>query len=146
MTLSEGKPKYIAMLCFGLLMLAATTWVAYEYRGFESDAETTSGIVVDIENKKGNRGQNIQYAIVEFTDNSGTKQTFKSPLESALSPYASGDKVTVIYDTANPSEAHIDSFWITWFLIIFMMLFGYALIAGGYRGISALKDLKSPGD
>lgn len=56
----------------------------------------------------------IYYPEIAFTDKTGRTINFYSKDSSSPPDYVKGDKVNVIYDPKNPSNAKIDSFTTLW--------------------------------
>jgi hypothetical protein len=69
--------------------------------------------------------------IVRFTDNDGRMRQFESVVANKPPAYAKGERVTVIYDPADPSDAMIDSFQERYLGSLTMGLFGTVMALFG---------------
>ncbi|NTW22371.1 DUF3592 domain-containing protein [Candidatus Falkowbacteria bacterium] len=82
------------------------------------------------------------YTKVSFVDGIGNERVFVSKSGLSDPPYAVGDKVVVLYDSDNPQNARIDSFWDNWFasvfLIVFSLIFG---VVGGRMSFHQLRKI-----
>jgi hypothetical protein len=108
--------KAVALM-MGLLALAigmSLLVVAANFFSADSDLAAkggrAEGSVTEIEEYRVAGGKRMYRPHVGFIDAAGQRRTFVSNLGSNPASYARGDKVTVIYDPANPARAEIDSF------------------------------------
>lgn len=92
----------------GLLVVAA------KFSNADSDIAAAGGraegVVIDVVGQRGSRGKVTYRPIVAFTDQTGQRRSFASKVSSSPPSYERGEKVTVLYDPANPADATIDSF------------------------------------
>lgn len=102
---------------------------AYDY-GRDSwwlkrDGSSVSGVVVALE-KSADTDGGVTYAPVIKYEVDGRTHTFTSSNSSDPPSYEVGERVELLYDAADPSEARIDSWWELWLMPV--MLGGAAVI------------------
>lgn len=98
----------------GLGMLAGCFFSWRSTAEFTAHAVHAEGTVADQAYRSSSKGGTYS-PVVEFTDQQGQKIHFTGSIGSSSPAYARGDKVSVLYDPANPEHAHIDSFMENWF-------------------------------
>ncbi len=75
----------------------------YRRRLLEGGQETT-GTVVDIESRKGPKGNTSYYPVFRFRTYMNEEITRRSQISSTSRPYQTGDTVTIIYDPQRPQR------------------------------------------
>ena len=102
---------------FNLLFAGFCLWGVYAaYTGWQlqTRGETTTGLVVQMEESSTSEGGCCVYSpVVEFNVN-GQTYTFESGNASDPPQYKVGDVVDVRYDPAAPATAQIDSYFERW--------------------------------
>ncbi len=134
----------------GLILLFAGVAMAggggYAYQreiAFEQSAQRAEGVVANLaRNARPKDSSPSTYAaVVDFTDTTGQMQEFVERVSSYPPRFTQGDKVTLLYDPANPLNAVIDDrtdrFFMTMVLsalsAAFMVLGAIVLFAGRSR-------------
>jgi hypothetical protein len=117
----------------GLFLLLTVVWmvmagVAYDY-GEESwslrrDGSSIGGVVVALKESADSDG--VTYAPIIKYVVEGQTHTFESDNSSSPPAYEVGERVVLLYDSADPSQARIDSWWELWLMPV--MLGGAGLI------------------
>ena len=109
--------KVIGILCLvlGIGLLVTAGNLHSRTRQFVAKARTAPGIVVDLARSTSSdyrtTGRQTTYApVVEFTTDSGEKDTFTSSSSSYPPAFRKGESVEVLYDPANPYDARINTF------------------------------------
>jgi hypothetical protein len=134
-------------LFFNLFLAGFCLWgiyAAYISWQLETKGETTTGIVIRLEESNDSDGGCCVYSpVVEFQA-TGKSYTFESDNASYPPQYKVSQRVNVRYDPANPNTAQIDSFferWLFLMLIIPAMIFAalilnFFMIRAWWRGSS----------
>jgi hypothetical protein len=110
----------------GLLIaagIALWTWQSF------SSMTATEGTVVELQMKWGN--STAVRPVVQFQAQDGQTYTYTSPVNSSVPMFAVGDKVTIYYDPADPTDAML-AHWTAWF---------FALLPAGMGAIFFLVGL-----
>lgn len=89
------------------------------------------GYVIDIVEMRDGSDVATYRPIVRFTDNDGRLRQFGSDVSSNPPGYAIGERVTVIYDPADPSDAMIDSFRDRYLMSLGLAFFGTVMALYG---------------
>jgi uncharacterized protein DUF3592 len=92
-------------------MMSGAVFLAGETKLFLSDARTSPGRVIRLEQFSGGRSS-IYYPIVQFRTAEGQTVTFRSSLANVA---ALRQAVQVLYRPTNPGDARIDSYKSLWF-------------------------------
>jgi len=88
----------------------------------------TTGTVIEFDHSK-----NSVAPVVEFNDEWGNAQVYRSSNYSSLGSYEIGQKVTLYYDPSKPEDATLDGEgWWNWFPFIFLVTHGGVGIGGLY--------------
>lgn len=96
------------------------------------------GYVINmVKMRGGSRYKDAYRPIVRFTDNDGRLRQFGSKVSSNPPAYAKGERVTVIYDPADPSDAMIDSFRERYLFSLVMGIFGTVMALFGLSFLAA---------
>jgi hypothetical protein len=122
---------------FGLVGLVFLTVAFFSVRAelkFRAGAVRVPGTVVDLAPTSGSKGGTLYKPVFEFTDNNDVARRVTGSVASNPPSHRRGEAVTVLYQPANPEEAHLDSFMEAWFL---PMIFGglgsvFTAIAAGF--------------
>ena len=131
---SQGKQalKTVSIIPTIFLIIAGIGLIYWGFNKYKEKqaldimGKTAQGTVVDIY-----KNGIYNSPVVEFYTEDGTKMLFKSELETAKRKYKIGDKVEVIYNPADPTEAEINKFAERNFLHLFLMGVGALLIIVG---------------
>lgn len=116
------------------MMALAGMWFTYAHYDFLQQSERSPGTVVEIISERGARGMPLLYPVVEFFPEDRDEEiVFRARPGLWPSPYEVGDHVLVAYDSIDPADAKIVSFWMLWFLPVVMMLFGGACVFAGWH-------------
>jgi hypothetical protein len=100
-------------------------------RRLNQRAARTSGVVVALERRTLAGGGALPFPVVEFVAVDGRRWRFRSDSASALSPFAVGQSVAVLYDPADPARARIDAAALQWALpVVFLALGGMFFLTG----------------
>jgi len=67
------------------------------------------------------------FPVIAYSDGTGSRHTFRSPVSSQSSTYAVGDAVTVYYSPAEPAKARLATFWSVWFATVGASILGVAM-------------------
>jgi len=106
-------------------------YAAYTSWQLDQNGETTTGIVVALEESSTSEGGCCVYSpVIEFSAN-GQTYTFEGDNASDPPAYAVGEQVNVIYDPADPDTAQINKWterWLFPIIIIPAMLFAALLV------------------
>jgi hypothetical protein len=125
--------KFLGGIFFaiGAAFLLAAFFVWRSSAGFSAHASPADGVVVDLVGIGSSRGL---APVVEFTASDGRKVKITGSVSSSPPAYSRGEHVHVLYESANPQNARLDSFMETWFLpLLFGGLGGvFAMIGGGF--------------
>lgn len=126
--------KSLFLLLGGIVMICVGVYYTISHIGFIRNAEQASGVVVEIISKHSAKGTNLYHPIVRFQP-----AEYDAPIQFTARPglwswlYKIGEDVTVIYNSNNPYEAKIKSFWMLWFLPLIMSLFGIMCSIAGWH-------------
>lgn len=87
----------------------------------EQNGETTTGLVVEMEESSTGEGGCCVYSpVIEFSAN-GQPYTFEGDNASNPPAYAVGEEVSVLYDPANPATAQINKWTERWLFPIIII-------------------------
>ena len=116
-------PKLFIILGCGLLVAALA--VFFHTWHFTRNATRTTGTVVELRESKDKYDGSISYApVFRFRDSTGTEQTITSSLSQRPAGFEVGESVPVLYRTAAPNSARIDSFSQVWGPSCLLAIFG----------------------
>jgi len=141
-------------LLVGLLFAGVGAWNFWHSSQLSANGQQAQGQVVEIERRRNNDGKFMYRPVVEFRDNSGVRYEFVSKHGSNPAAFSRGERVKVIYDPWDPSDAMIDSFSTRFLFPLMIASFGSLFAAiGGWliylrithtRIIASLKQLGVP--
>lgn len=121
------------LLLLGLGLLAGAGFLASRTSAFVSSAANAEGIVVDLESSTSTdsdgRRSSAAHAVVEFSPAGAPARRLRSSVDSSPPAFDVGERVTVLYDPANPARARIRATFELW---------GGPIILGGIGGVFAL--------
>jgi hypothetical protein len=112
------------MLVVGLALVGAGIYFIIGTKSFLGESQRAQGEVVELVLQKGSKGITNYHPLVEFKDNRGNVHRFKSKFGTKPSIFKLGQKVEVAYNSNNPKEAKIVSFWTLWLVPLCMLLLG----------------------
>lgn len=130
------------MVAFGAVFAFAGTLAAiagifslFGSVGIAVNGARAEGTVTDIKvsSSSTSTGGTSYYPIVSFRARNEQMYTFTP--NSSDSELKIGDKVSVLYNSSNPGEARIDSFWNLWGVGLLLLLMGL-IFAGAGVGIA----------
>lgn len=138
------KKVFFFIGLLGVLLLAGTLFLAIKQSNFISSAEQTTGTVIDnyASYSKDSDGKSTRsfYPILMFVEKNGNNITFKSSVGSSSPRYQIGEKVAILYDPKQPSDAEIDDLLSIWLAPMIVGIFGVILSSIG--GIFFLLQLR----
>lgn len=115
----------------GVVLIALGVQEYDKSQTFKAKAMSTSGRVFGFEiydAPGGDISDDIHYAMVVFALEDGREIRFRGPSKDGLVKLHKGDKVTVLYDPADPTIAKVDNFMGLWFGATMLSGFGAAAI------------------
>ena len=123
-------------LLIGLGLLAWGGYLASRTAAFVGSAGAAEGTVVAFVQTTSTDGPTYQ-PIVAFTPASGGPRKLTSDMGASPPAYDVGDKVTVLYDPADPGDARIESTFALWGGAIILCGVGtaFAAVGGGMLGV-----------
>lgn len=137
----------VIALVFGLLglgMLVGAFFAVSSTLSFRSIAKTADGVVVDLAQSRGDKGETMYKPVVRWKDPGGRERTFTGSVASSPPSYSRGEKVSLRYDPANPESARLDSFTENWLLPLIFGLLGSVFTAIGVgAGVYAWRKKKA---
>lgn len=110
----------IVMVAIGIAMAAKTKW-------FIEHANRTEGTISELVATKSKDNQDLFAPKFSFLDAEGVSHTVESRRSSRPALFHVGEKVGVLYDSADPQSAKINTFGELWFGPIFISIFGLVL-------------------
>lgn len=121
----------IGLAGMGAIFLAIGVGVGISNVRFASNAKRADGVVVELVWSHSGKGGSSAAPMVRF-EVDGKPFTFRGGVSSRPPSYDVGEKVRVLYDPEDPSNAKIDGFWELYLLpFIFTLLGGLELLAVG---------------
>jgi len=118
----------------GLAICTLAASLLIETLHFRTNALSTAGIVTQLQQSTTGRPGNssTDYAtVVEFYDRSHRLHTYTSSTGSSPPSYAVGQRVSIMYDPANPSSARIDNFGDMWLSSVLLGSLGLPIVTVG---------------
>ncbi len=113
-----------ATILGNLFFLAFCLWgvyVAYNSYTLGKNGETTTGIVIELEESSSTEGGCCVYSpIIEFEAN-GQTYTFESDNASYPPAYEVGEEVKILYNTENPNNAQINKPFERWLMPVIVI-------------------------
>ncbi|HYF64725.1 MAG TPA: DUF3592 domain-containing protein [Herpetosiphonaceae bacterium] len=110
----------VSLSCLVLLVLAAV--FAYPSVRLLREADRASGNVVSLASS-GSSSSRTRRAVVEYAVGDDI-YTVTSSVSSSPPAFAVGEKVTVLYDPADPADGTIESFLELWFVPMLLGILG----------------------
>jgi len=107
------------LLCFGASVIFVWNVV------FIANANKTTGIVVDVKERKNEQGTPLFCPVIEYSDDTGKQRTFSPNSWHYPSPYEKGDSVFVVY---HQDKSVIDDFTHLWLLPLILFIVGLSTI------------------
>jgi hypothetical protein len=129
---SQGRWENIAMagrsvipiaapFAIGLIFLAAATVSLFcTARFLDGAIETQASFAGNKVRSGGSHGRALYDRQFSFRTRDGREVTFVAAVGSAEESYISGQRVTIVYDPANPENAELYSFWSLWAMPLFL--------------------------
>ena len=122
----------ISLPVLGLALLGGAGFAAYYQQRKLSGRQPADGQVIELVREIVNPGSpGIYCPVVRFHTPNGVEYEFKSEHGSRPSMYKVGQKVTVLYDPADPEQADIRSAVGRWLAPAVMVFIGLGFICGG---------------
>lgn len=104
-------------------------------RELAAEGLRAQGTVIDLEFHSKNDGGGTYRPVVEFVDEDGDRQLYRSPSGSNPAAYERGEIVEIIYLADSPEQAMIDSFSDRWLLPLGLGVLALALGGAGYAAL-----------
>jgi len=111
----------------GLGMLIGSYFTIQHTRSFLANAVTTEGVVIDNVLSRSSTSRDVSYTYhprVQFRTADGRSIDFVSSIGTSPPSYAVNQRVTVLYDPQNPTNAHINSFASLWVATMVLGILG----------------------
>jgi Protein of unknown function (DUF3592) len=123
-------------LVVGLGLLGGSVYSVLSTREFLSSAVPAEGVVIDLEARwDSDDGGYTYYPRVRFATESGQLREFTGDVGSSPASFDIGEGVHVLFDPADPADAHIDSFMQLWFVSLILGVLGIVFTAVGSGGL-----------
>jgi len=98
-----------------VVLIMGFIWVRQTQNFLDRSLEA-NGVVIDLSWKQDSEGSWYAYPVLRFVDErTGEEITVVSTFGSVSPIYSVGQEVCIIYDSQNPYNAKIKSFWDIWF-------------------------------
>jgi hypothetical protein len=120
------------MLAIAIITLPLSFFTYAHSQRFIKSANRAQGTVIRLDERSGSGSRSVYYPVYTFQDSQGKQHEIYSSSGSYPPSYEVGEKVTVLYQSDNPSNAEIDSFMDKWLFTV--LLAGFGLI-GLFLGI-----------
>jgi hypothetical protein len=139
--MSQPRTIWDALLPFGIFAVLGTILLIVGGIVAASNINTRNmlvqveGSVVDFQTASGSDGDVMYAPVVEFTAQDGRRYEFVGNVRSRPAEYALEQKVTVLYDPANPQGAILESFMELWFAPALFGFIGSIFAFIGYVGV-----------
>ena len=133
----------VSAICFPLGVLAVV-WAVLAYRSerrFLGKALTAMGTVQGLRPERIDR-TTVYFPLITFTTAAGAAVTAESK-SSHSGAYRIGQKISVLYDPANPNDLEINAAWSRWFFVAVAVFF--ALVLFGVAAVGLLVNHASSG-
>jgi hypothetical protein len=109
-----------------MAMLGGAYYYGHTSWSLSRAGTSVSGVVVGLEESPASDRSGVTYSPIIRYEAEGRTHTFTSSNSSYPPAYEIGERVALLYDSADPSRARIDSWWELWLMPV--MLGGAALI------------------
>ena len=130
-------------LIIGPCALVYSIFSIVQTRGFIRRCTEVPGEVIRLEQSEDRGRYGYTYApVFTFTTLEGMKYTVTSDVGSSPSDFSIGDSVRVRYDSANPENARIHSFFQTWGLAVISGAISVGFIGFGAKLLGLLHLVK----
>jgi hypothetical protein len=103
-----------AFLAGGVVLLIVGAALLVRQVQFVTAAERATGTVVAVSRETDSDGEVTFYPVVRFTTAHGKEIEFKSSTGSKPASHSTGDRVEVLYDPDDPSDAQLSGFLDLW--------------------------------
>ncbi|MBC8144587.1 MAG: DUF3592 domain-containing protein [bacterium] len=116
----------------GLAMLVAAFAIYANTQSFADSATRADGVVIGLAQSQSHSSKSSSYfPVIQYQTSSGETTTFQSNSGSSPPAFEVGERVTVLYDPAQPADASIDSFWQLYALPAIFGIIGLVFFAVG---------------
>src|SRR5262245_48073517 len=122
------KPWMYLLIGFGLFGGGIYSYLSTG--DFIAEAASAPGVVIGLEREQDADGGATYYPRVQFEAN-GRSYQFRGQVGSGYGTFRVGEQVEVLYDTADPQSARINSFFQLWFFPLFLGMVGSVFTALG---------------
>lgn len=128
---AAGGGRWFWRLLFaaGVVFFIAGVVILVRTVQFVAGAEHATGTVVDLSREIDDEGDETFYPVVRFTTAEGQEIEFVSSSGSSPPSESPGDRVDVLYDPDDPSDAKLSGFFHLWLFPGLFFLFGAAFFA-----------------
>ena len=115
------------------LALSAGAFVAFaRTRTFLATAYTTTGVVLALEAYQDSDGDTLYRPVLRFRTHEGEETEFRTNVGSSSDRFEVGQRLDVLYNPEEPSDARIQSFMQLWLpTLILGVLGGVFVLVGG---------------
>lgn len=126
----------VLMLIGAGLLIAGAFWFKSS-ASFMQTALAAQGVVLRNEESNSSDSSPSYHAVVEFTDQSGNRVTYRDSVGTSPPTYSTGDKVHVLYAPGDAKNAMIDRGVWNWFVPLAIATFGALLLSiGAYSALN----------
>ena len=123
---------WVFVVVGGAIAVGGLIW-GINTASFVKRAAKTSGTVIEIERGTSSKRGSTYRPVFTFADASGATHTHRSSMGAPRNFFAPDEKVTVVYDAADPDNAKIDSYQQIW--LGPLVLGGFGILFGGFGAV-----------
>ncbi|NQW12348.1 MAG: DUF3592 domain-containing protein [Alphaproteobacteria bacterium] len=123
------RPRTLVFV--GLLALIAGVWTMSDHAGFLSRVATVEAEVVSVETFDRGEMFSLYRATLRFVTDAG--QTVTATALESYRPTTAGERLTIGYDTENPTDARLMDLRDRWLTPVWLVLFAVVTLAVGVR-------------
>jgi hypothetical protein len=122
---TAGKAFIGLFLCIGVGLMAWGVYSTHQTWLFRQTAAVAQGEVISLKHQRARgNGSGTYYPIVRWTPPSQAPRSFRGDFGSYPAAYDVGEKVDVLYDPQNPSQARIGGVMGLWMSSVMALLIG----------------------
>lgn len=122
-TMKVYKLVKVIFFITGLILIVLSIFLFKSSSDFIKSSSTALGVIANLE-----RDDDVYYPVVRFQTADNTEIEFMSSTGSNPPAYSAGEKVEVLFDSNNPSEAKIKSFFSMWFATLITLAIGLVFL------------------
>lgn len=124
------KTKKVALGVVGVILIGVSAAISFSKYQFINRATKAEGTIINIVERRSSDSNNSTYAPVVTFRTNNLEHTFTSSVSTSSRPLI-GEKVTVLYDPADPNDAAIDSVTTLWFFPLIVGFMGLIFLMIG---------------